>query len=172
MSAGEAKSPTADDRVAAIEKRLKDDQDARSAAEKAATVTAAKAQIAEEIKAAGDTYELINATGNHDLVWEAMQAYFDEHGSAPAPADVAAAVEKHLEEELLEKAAKSKKFQARVGAIRTTTASKGAAPHQQSTGAVTLTNTDTPEVPSSDDDFPANPREREKAVLRSLSGRV
>jgi hypothetical protein len=173
MSAKDGKQPTADDRVSALEKRLEAEAATRKDAEQKATIAAAKRQLAEEIKAAGDEYDLINTTGNHDLVWDTAQAYFDEHGVAPDMAETARAVEKHLEDELLERASKSKKFLARVGAVKQPApASKVTAPQQPRPGAVTLTNNDTPEVPPSADDFPDDPRERFKAVTRSIAGRV
>lgn len=144
-------------------KRWRDEREAREAQQaRDANLTAQRADVQRSITAAGDKFELINAQGEHGLVWDAMVAYYATHGTAPDPMDVAATVEEHLAEKA-EKALATKRFATRVNAQPS-----NGKPHQPIPGETTIAGNRGTPVPVPEDDFPLDPREREEAVFRSL----
>lgn len=97
--------PTEADRLAALEKREQERQErAKADEEKAKQDVAAKqietfkGNLTKAITDAGEKYELINAEGAHEAVWEVIEGNFEKTGQVMAWADAADLVEKHLEE--------------------------------------------------------------------------
>jgi hypothetical protein len=91
-------------------KRAQDDQEKQ--------LKAARAAAAEKIKSLGDQFELINLSGNYDLVFEVIQEYFEVNkDKVQNQADAiltlekaAEMVEAHLERDFEARFAKSKKL--------------------------------------------------------------
>lgn len=159
---GEPPAPTPETEIAELKKW----RDQREASERQAaqdrSVNEQKAYVAKLVTDAGDKFELINANGEHDLVWESMLAYYTQHETAPDPLEIAAAVEEHLAEKA-ERALKTKRFATRINAQPS-----NGKPQQPIPGETTIAGNRATPVPSADDDFPLDDHERMKAVLRSL----
>ncbi len=99
-------APTPEQRVKALEEKLEQDRADREAAEQGRreaeinrTIETAKANIEEYVLSQGEAYELIQANGAYDTVFEVIQAYWNRTGEM-LPVDTAAKyVEEHLEEQ-------------------------------------------------------------------------
>jgi len=77
-----------------------------------AVISAHKSEIETLLNTEKDSYELINATGEHELVWEVTEQYYETNGEVLAPAAAAKLVEDHLMEKygsVFEKTSKFKK---------------------------------------------------------------
>jgi len=105
---GERPAPTAEDRVAALEKKLGDREQARAQADATAKVEASKAAVFKAIDADTARFDLATTDVGHEMLWQAVEAYFDEHKECPDEAVYALAEE--VEKDLAAKLAKSKKF--------------------------------------------------------------
>lgn len=171
VAKGESKPElTAEERVAALEKRLADEKVERDKRDSDAVTVAAKARIAAEVKAAGDKYDLVNAFEDYEGVTDVMEAYYEAHGVACGTEFAAAAREKYHQDRL----AKSTKFKAPAGApaalaAKPATTSTGTKPASTAMGkSETLTNTDSgSKVP--EDDLPFDDHDaRAKAAARGL----
>lgn len=159
---GEPAAPTPESEIADL-KRWRADREARETADaQARNIAEQKAGVAKLIADAGEQFELINAQGEHDLVWDAMVAYYTEHGAAADPLEVAKGVEDYLIAKA-EKALATKRFATRVNAQPS-----NGKPQQPIPGETTIAGNRATPVPSADDDFPLDEHERMKAVLRSL----
>lgn len=120
----EGQPPTADDRVAKLEAELAADRAARAAevekakADAEASAKAAheraienfKVHIGEFVKTNAETYELVAAEEATDLVFDVVEAYFQEHKQVLPVEQAAAKVEAYLEAEARKKYAGSKKL--------------------------------------------------------------
>lgn len=71
-----------------------------------------KNQIVQTVGANTDSFELIQAKGEYDLVYDVIEAHFNETNQLMSIEDAAKRVERHLEDEA-EKILKTKKFQSR-----------------------------------------------------------
>lgn len=159
---GEPQAPTPESQIADLQ-RWRDQREARETADaQARNIADQKAGVAKIIADAGEQFELINAQGEHDLVWDAMVAYYTEHGTAADPVEVAKGVEEFLIAKA-EKALATKRFATRVNAQPS-----NGKPQQPIPGETTIAGSRATPVPSADDDFPLDDHERMKAVMRSL----
>lgn len=86
-----------------------------------------------------DNFELINSYGQHDLVYEVMEAYFEHHNKTMDPIEAAKAVEQELEQEA-QKVLKAKKFQPKAAA--------NTPPSEKPKQQATLTNNNASELPA------------------------
>lgn len=167
VSKGEKPTPTADERVEALEKRLAEEKATNDARAQAENVRVYQLQVAEQVKAAGDRFDLVNAFEAHDQVWEVMSEYFGKHGVAPDPLVAAQQVENYL----AAKVGKSTKFKApgpAAQAAKPGTASTGSKPASNATGkSETLTNTGSGTLEA--DDLPMDDHDaRAKAAAKAL----
>ena len=96
-------------------KALKEAKEQEKQAEEQARIDAAinnhKSDIATLLSTETDKYELINATGEQELVWEVTEQYYEAHQVILTPAEAAQMVEDHLTENyktVLEKTTKFK----------------------------------------------------------------
>lgn len=94
--------------VAAREKADKEREERaeadRKAAEEAKTLAEFKATLTTHITKAGEKFELINAFGEHDMVFDVIDAYAAKTGKILPTDEAAAQVEAHLEERELQRA--------------------------------------------------------------------
>src|SRR6185295_13439777 len=105
-------TPTAEDRVAALERQLQErDQRAQQEAQQA-RLSAWRDSVVQTVTAAGEKYDLVNSLGQHDLVIETITTYARQYGKVIDPDVAAAQVEKYLEAGL----AKAKKYGPRASA--------------------------------------------------------
>lgn len=190
----EGEPPTADDRVTQLEKKLADKEKAEAAkaeAEAAARADAEKRKhgevitqfrenVARDVAAAGETFELVNAYKAYPLVTNVIEAHYRETAKAGKPelltaAQAAAMVEDHLEEQA-KIALTSKKLSARL----TPPAPVGAKPPAPAPAAVTpkrasptLTNSSaaTPSSPPATRGVPSREEGIAAAVARMRAGR-
>jgi hypothetical protein len=116
--AGGPKEPGDAERIAALEKRLQDGEQARMTAERERVIEGNKSQMRQMVTAAGDRFDLLNAYGLHDQVWDNMVAYYaanqaeiEARGISLDPLQFAEKIEKELEAEAQRVAARSKKIQ-------------------------------------------------------------
>jgi hypothetical protein len=143
----EGKEPTAEDKLAAIEKRI----DAKEAAEREAaqkeadarveaTISQFKASIEQTAKASPDAYELVLASGQYglELVFDTVSEYFDSNKQVLPLETALQAVESYLEGEAL-KVAQANKIKARL-APPPPAKETDKTPERQSGPSVTLTN--------------------------------
>lgn len=98
---------TAEDRTAAVEKKLKQMEDAalaNAAAAKTAEAEAVKAEtlefIAHEVETAGEAYELIGRTQNAQLVYDVMEQYHTKTGQILSVKEACDHTEKYLDDQL------------------------------------------------------------------------
>ena len=96
-------------------KALKEAKEQEKQAEEQARIDTAinnhKSDIATLLSTETDKYELINATGEQELVWEVTEQYYEAHQVILTPAEAAQMVEDHLTENyktVLEKTTKFK----------------------------------------------------------------
>lgn len=147
---------TADDKIAALEKRIEEDKQARvreaqekEQADLQAAVDQYKTNIKDHIDSDKDKYELIHANDGHDLVFEVALAHWENTGGAKggevmAYDKAAEAVEAYLEQQVRDKILKTKKF-----APAEPEAKKDGVPGQKLTvPSPTLTNRNTVTAPS------------------------
>lgn len=73
----------------------------------------ARRMLTEDIKSKADTYEFINAYEEFDLVYETMKQHFEDNKKIMNLDEACQLVEAHLEKEILGRAEKAKKFQAK-----------------------------------------------------------
>jgi hypothetical protein len=105
------------DALEALKKDIADKEAARAAAETGARVQQFKAQLVADVTSAGEKYELVNALGEHDMVFDLIDAYAVKHGKILPTEEAAAQVEAHLEERLAkqhERALTTKKWAAKM----------------------------------------------------------
>lgn len=89
---------------AAAEKAAQD----RQAAEAQATIERFHADTVSYVKGKGEEYELTNALAQHALVYETIEQAYERTGKLLSVPEAAAAVEKHLEEQVMKGASGSK----------------------------------------------------------------
>ena len=116
--AGGPREPSEADRIAALEKQIREGEQARMNAERERVIEGNKAQVRQIVTAAGDRFDLLNAYGLHDQVWDNMVAYYGQHreeiearGISLDPLVFAERIEKELEAEAQRVATRSKKIQ-------------------------------------------------------------
>lgn len=177
--------PTAEDRVALLEQREAERvKAAKDAEEKAASDRATqqietfKGHLAKAITDAGEKYELINAEGAHEAVWEVIEGRFNETGKLMPWNEAADLVEAHLEERA-KKLLAAKKLQPKQDAPAAPAKSenqKTGPESDQGSTERTLTNRSTTgssaERPGS---LPLDPDERTRAIVarrRAASARA
>lgn len=97
------------------DERSKDQEDQKLQSQKD-KVTQYKNQIKNFVTEKSEDYELINEFGEHDLVFDVMQNYYDQNGTILEIDKAAAEVERHLDEQV-QKAANTKKFKSRYSLI-------------------------------------------------------
>jgi DNA repair exonuclease SbcCD ATPase subunit len=114
--------PSPDQKYKELEERLerklkeKDDQEAkRKELEVENQVKRYKESLYAHIQAKSEEYELINLEGEHESVWELMDAWYTKHNEILDWDKAATMVEEHLEEQLKERLSKAKKLQNLVG---------------------------------------------------------
>lgn len=100
----EAAEPTEADRIAALEKTVRDRDAELQRAEYNRVVDGNKVKVRDAITAAGAKFDLINASDAHDQVWDAMVAYYGKHkaeidkrGITLNPLDFAEVLEREME---------------------------------------------------------------------------
>jgi hypothetical protein len=141
---------TSDDRLAAIEKRQLEAEKATALAERNAAIATVNSYVKND-----PAYALVNKTGNHALVIEVLDEYYETHRKA-LPWKVAA---KQVEDYL----------RALSGAPPAEKAPATAPPATSTRqAAVTLTNNNTGNAASTKDELPTDPDERLKAVMRLI----
>lgn len=120
----EDEPPTADDRVAKLEARLEAESKARAEAEEKAKTDAEardkqanehlisqfKATIETELKAAGETFELVNAEGAYDLVFDLIEEHYRRTEKVLPTEKAAELAENYLFEQATKKYGSSKKL--------------------------------------------------------------
>ncbi len=166
----EGKEPTADDRVAQLEKwkQEREECEAKAAADAQArdvdTKIAAWCEgITKEVTSAGDKFECINAQGKHSDVTDLIENYFEVH-KAILPWDQAAEyVEAHLEAEA-RKVLGLKKFAPKSAPV------SEQKPGAQATSSPTLTSRSVSEAPVLTDGkaLPLDPIERNRALVQEF----
>lgn len=165
---GEKPTPTADDRIAALEKELADSKANNMKAAEAAVITRRQNEITDQIKAGGEKFDLVNALEDYEQVFEVMQESYRVHGVAMDPLVAAAQVEKFHESRI----GKSKKFSKAPAAApkAAATTSNGSKPASDAKGkSETLTNTGSGGADKPADEFPMDDHTaRAKAVAKSL----
>ncbi len=137
-------------------------------AEQRAQVEAWKSGVRTAV-ASNESFDLVNALGQHDAVIQTIEDYYVKYGGAILPVeDAAQAVEDILARGL----AKSKKFGARAPGTNAQPSKTGTpAPSggRKPTGTVTLGSVHSSEVPASaGDELPLDPDKRFKAVMAAL----
>lgn len=100
-------------KLTADEQAIKDAADAAEKQRLDKAVDFFKTQIKEVVDKGEDNYELIKLNDAHDLVYEVVENYFEQHGKLLPAKDAADHVEKWLEERA-ETIVKSKKVQAKL----------------------------------------------------------
>lgn len=161
----EVKPPTADERVAALEKKIADDAKAREDEKTAAAaerVTTLKAQFVDAIKA-DDKFELMNLYERHEELLKAVDDYIEQHKKPPNVWALAEAFEKDLEEEYLDRPAKTKKLAARNGTKKAPTSSEKPATSDE---PATLATTEIRQTPLSVQQVYASIDDRVAATLK------
>lgn len=104
---GEPAAPTADERVAALERERDEARAKAQQAEVTAAIDASKKAVFTALDK-DDRFDLVRSDLGHDLLWKEIEGYFAQYGECPDEAviEIAVAVESHLEAQV----AKSKRF--------------------------------------------------------------
>lgn len=163
---GEEKTATADDRVAALEKQLKEREDREAQAKAQAAIEQAKTAVFTAIEGLPDRYDLAATDIGKSMLWEAIETYHSIHGDVPDEAVYLLAdnVEKALETNV----SKARKFSgARSAETKTNAPAAAQAAPAARTGGKTLTNKSTAGAPTLTE-LPMDPDERRAYVNRQM----
>jgi hypothetical protein len=160
--AAEAKPQTPEDRIAALEKRARDAEEAAENARVNAEFTAAVNKVHNELRASKD-FPRINAGEAHGLVTELMVEYHATHGRALPAAKAAAIVENYLGT-IAGAAAKPNS----PAPTSKAPPSNGKQPAPQRQGSQTLANNEMRNVGQGPDDLPMDLDARVEAVMREM----
>lgn len=159
-----------EDDVAELRKRVEDREKAAEAERATATaaqqqqiVTQFRANVTAAIKGAGDTYELINAKGEHDEVWAVIEGHFERTRELMPWAKAAALVEAQLEAD-----AKLVLGTKKLGGLKPAEPKSENGKAASDTRSTTLSNDLAPSAPTvgGKDEFPLDPEERTRAISR------
>jgi hypothetical protein len=155
---GEAKPPSADDRVSELEKRIKDREEAVKAAEQRAVVEREQTRVFDHIASDKSRWKYTGTTRGRDEAWEALGEYVALHGDIDdASVDrVLDAVEASLRAEFGAPQVSPTRPGAKNGGSAAPTAS-----------GKTLTNKGASSAPGASE-YPLDPDERRRAVNARL----
>lgn len=98
------------------EAKMEEDKKRREMEDNDRKISSFKAQIKAQIEADSDTFDIINTTGNYDLVYDVISKHFEKtqaetgQGQILSIAEAAKKVETYLEKEFEDKIMRSKKF--------------------------------------------------------------
>jgi adenosine deaminase len=112
LSGGTAKDPKVyevEEKVAEIERKLKEKEEMIARKEQEAAIQSFKLDQKKHIVQSADKYELINATGSFDLVYDVSKQYYEKHNKVLTNDEAAQMVEEYLEKEV-EKVLKANKI--------------------------------------------------------------
>lgn len=95
---GEAKPPTAETRLEALERQLKEREEGAAKASQAAAVAESQRLVFAHVDADKTRWRYTSTSIGHEQLWDALGEYFAIHGDAPDAVVpiIADAVEKHL----------------------------------------------------------------------------
>lgn len=133
----ERKAKILEERLAKIEAERQKDLESRQTAEEEAVIEAHKDEIKKHVTTKGDDYELIQANDAYELVYDVIEAHYEEHGEIIPIADASDKVESYLEEQA-KKLLSLKKFRSQTEETTEASPSPDAKPDASTK---TLTNT-------------------------------
>jgi hypothetical protein len=163
---GEPAEPTADDRVAALERQIRERDAQSSASAAAARVEASKTAVFGVVDKDTARFDLAATEVGHGMLWDAIVAYHELHGNVPDEAVFALADE--VEKDLEAKFAKTRKLSGQRQTEHKTGASAAAgAASAASKSGKTLSNKQTSGA-SAVREYSLDPEVRRKQVNEDL----
>jgi hypothetical protein len=161
---GAPKAPTADEKVAQLEKLWRDEKEANESARVAAAVEQSRNTVFGAIDKLTDRYDFATTEVGHEELWDAITEYHSLHGDCPDEAVFALADE--VEKTLSAKFANVKRFRQDPGAKTGQPAAKQAANAARGSGK-TLAGSSQAGAPGKRE-YSLDPEERRKQVVEDM----